>query len=223
MANFIELAQTDPKRAKKRLNQARAKSYFEGMMDATAMLLDEDDVCIVIGAAPGEHTFKLANSNARIIAFEPDPVAFKLLGEQLKDREKFELREQAVMVQSGKTELFREKKFDESKEHLTKFSSTVADNTNIGEAGIKVEAVGIEALIDEVFEKHGKISLILMDANGIELELLEAMKQSHLFKKVRLTLAISYQKDRPEMRPLYKSLNQEFISYPEWHAKFLKA
>ncbi len=70
MATIIKLAQTDPKKAKQRINQMRRRSFFEGYIEGAVSMLSPNDIVVEMGAGSGDLTEKFALNGTKVYAFE---------------------------------------------------------------------------------------------------------------------------------------------------------
>jgi FkbM family methyltransferase len=139
---------------------------------------------IDIGANEGEVTkFALkenARSNFRVIAFEPDPIAFSRLS-LIADR-RLQLVEAAVWTQNGIKRLFRHRDFQ--KNYSTTSSTLISSKSNVtAEHCVLVRTLDIVDLVRDA----GDNSLVIkIDAEGAEYAILFRLIRKRLIKKAKI-------------------------------------
>jgi FkbM family methyltransferase len=132
-------------------------------------VLKPGDVFVDIGANIGYYTLlaaRLAGPGGRVIAFEPDPCNFQLLGKNIRQNGYSNVvpLNLAVSDRSQNAQLFR--------------SKTNPGDHRIWDSGDRRESVPIRTVsLDEYFKKLDKrVHFIKMDIQGAEAKALEGMK-----------------------------------------------
>lgn len=131
---------------------------------ASILSIKAGDIVIDCGANSGRFSSLFARLGAHIIAFEPDPVAFRELKKNTESLEGLELHEAAVGVADGEALLF----FHEDREldplHFSSGSSLHSEKPNVGGENLLVKTVDLAALI----RSRGFIRAVKIDIEGYE-------------------------------------------------------
>ncbi len=224
MASLIELAQIDPQKARKRLNQIRAKAEQEGFIAGIIASLTPDDCVLEIGGNVGTLTQRFHRKGATVISYEADPLAAKQLEANFAGHDNIHVHNAALSDQEGEVELYREADFNAEKLETTQ-SSTIINKTSLGYklADKKIPSKKAEDVIQDIIQKNGKITLLYIDINGSELEILEHMAAENLFENINTTYVIYYQRDLPMAKERFNELIHKSETHPEWNLHMVKA
>ena len=196
------------------LKQERANAYLDGILTA----LRPDDICIDCGANIGTITTRLAETGATVHAFEPDPVAFAELEKNVAERDNVVLHNAGVGAQSGTLSLYRIDSFDDNPIGRT-VSSTLVPNAgaNYVDSGETVEVVDFVAFLRPLIETHGKIGVIKMDIEGLEVDILKAMIEAGLMDQVRTTLVETHARKRKGSGKTLRRFRRLAEENPSWN------
>lgn len=195
------------RREKRNLRHARAHGFLAGVL----ALLKPGDVVIDCGANLGEVTAPLAATGAHVIAFEPDPYAFAQLSQRFADAANVTLHQKAVSTAAGTLRLMRAENFDDNPKGGSVKSTLLAGGRGISEDdGIDVEVIDFVAFLRDLIVAKGPVSLVKMDIEGAELNLLTAMDTAGLFADIRCTVAETHENKFKELRPDYRALRETF-------------
>ncbi|MFZ1725462.1 MAG: FkbM family methyltransferase [Albidovulum sp.] len=195
------------RREKRNLRHARAHGFLDGVL----ALLKPGDVVIDCGANLGEVTAPLAATGAHVIAFEPDPYAFAQLSQRFADAANVTLHQKAVSTAAGTLRLMRAENFDDNPKGGSVKSTLLAGGRGISEDdGIDVEVIDFVAFLRDLIVAKGPVSLVKMDIEGAELNLLTAMDTAGLFADIRCTVAETHENKFKELRPDYRALRETF-------------
>ena len=102
------------------------KAWAEGYLTAITAMLKPGDLAVDCGANMGVVTERLAATGADVVAFEPDPFAFKTLEQKFADTPNVTLVNAAVGVGSGTVRLMRADNFGDNPEGAS-VKSTILD------------------------------------------------------------------------------------------------
>jgi len=147
--------------------------------------LTADSVYFDIGAWIGPTVLYAAHLSKRVLAFEPDPLAFKELRKNVdlnKDNpaiSRVEIFQEAVSVETGSVELGTKSDGGDSLS-----SVLLSDEVN----SWKVPAISAAKMLEKVDDEDGKI-FCKMDIEGFEYELVPTMTE--LLRRPKTTLYIS--------------------------------
>jgi len=144
--------------------------------------LNKDSLVIDCGANTGDITNRFASTGATVIAFEPDPLAYKILSERFKNHKKVTCINKGVWDKDAQVTLY--KHIDQGNEEIpfTVGSSIVKEKNNVGLTnGINIEVIDLIFFIKSL---NRKINIIKMDVEGAEIEILAKIiyeEHHHLF------------------------------------------
>jgi FkbM family methyltransferase len=139
-------------------------------------LIPNIDLVVDIGANQGQFSSAIAHRyrQARIICFEPDPAAFQIIERRLSTSQ-FILNNSAIGG-SCEDRIF----YSCSRSHISSFYTAASGNREIGYQGfdwkrIVVEQQTLQAALAGI--KRSGVSLLKIDAQGAELEILGASEE----------------------------------------------
>lgn len=186
------------------------KAWAEGYLTAITAMLKPGDLAVDCGANMGEVTEKLAETGARVIAFEPDPFAFGVLEQKFGQMPNVHLVNAAVGIGTGSVRLMRADNFSENPEGAS-VKSTILDGGRRIDAGNSVEVplIDFPAWVKDQIAAHGEVAFIKMDIEGAELEILERMDAEQLFVNVRCLVAETHERKFKDLRDRYKALREK--------------
>ena len=195
------------RRQRRNLRNARAKGLMQGILS----MLRPGDLAIDCGANVGEITGLLAETGAKVHAFEPDPWAFAQLIKKFEKTDNVILHNAAVGTTDDEIQLMRAVNFDKNPKGASVKSTILTGGRMINETEgqtIAVTLIDFPAFIQDQIKLNGEIAFLKMDIEGAELELLEKMSQQNLFKDIRLTVAETHEHKFKELRPRFKALRK---------------
>lgn len=201
----------------KRQRRNMRKAHAEGFLTGVCSQLGPGDLVMDCGANLGEITAILAPTGAEVIAFEPDPYAFKKLHRRFGKTPNVELVNAAVGASEGTVKLMRAENFDENPKGAS-VKSTILEGGRSIDAGnhIDVPLLNFLKILDDKLKTHTEIAFIKMDIEGAELEILEAMLQSDLFGPIKCLVAETHERKFRELRPRFKALREAVrAKYPQ--------
>lgn len=181
-------------------------SYFK--LNKVLKNVKPSSLIIDCGANIGDISALFLAKNASVIAFEPDPLAFKHLSNRFKGNEKIECINKGVAHRSGKAQFFLHKsRNDESGSEFTVSSSIVKEKVNIAtDTCIEIELVDLSEFINQL---NRKVDILKLDVEGAEIEILEKFIAEKTYEKVSLILVETHETKIPghvEKVALLKSL-----------------
>jgi len=148
------------------------KRWKEGLKDSVEAQFEEaqaslgpNDLCLDLGANVGEITGKLAATGAKVISYEPDPLAFELLRSATKHLPNVELRNAAIGGTAGQVELYRSKTFDVDSERKTQGSSVVRNDRWSMDRDNTI-SVRQDNFFDVIESLPSSVSLLKIDIEG---------------------------------------------------------
>ena len=144
--------------------------------------LSSSSLVIDVGANVGMVSEVLARRGARVIAFEPNPIAFEKLRGVAKRYRNIELRNEATGIKNQQIKLFLHKDAHTTDEDLTQASSLLSDKLNVSadnfELVNEIDFAKFLKLLDEPVE------LIKMDIEGYEIQLLNHLLDENAISNV---------------------------------------
>lgn len=169
-------------------------SYFR--LQSVLKKVPEGAVIIDCGANVGDISLLFAKRKVTVFAFEPDPIAFKILKQRTKNIPNITCYKKGVGTANKTSRLFFHKgRSGYNHEAYSVSSSTVSEKNNIDtENSIEIETVDLAAFIESL---EGEVALVKMDIEGAEIELLEKLIHQEAYKKVGLLLVETHENKIP--------------------------
>ena len=155
-------------------------------------------LAIDCGAHIGEATEKMLNRGATVIGFEPNPHACQAYRENYGDHPNLTILPKAVWTEKSKLRLYLHQNSDEDEVHWATGSSLLDTKANINrEKWIEVEAVDFIHFLQELDQP---VTLIKMDIEGAECEVLEKLLDHGWHKKIGKILVETHDDKIPELK-----------------------
>lgn len=189
------------------------RAYAKGMLQGIASMLGPRDVVVDCGANLGEVTAILADTGARVHAFEPDPYTFGRLQAAVAGRDNVILHQAAVGAAAGSVMLQRAEGWDGNPDRASVSSTIVAGGRGMEEgAAVEVAVIDFPAFLRGLVAEHGHIAFVKVDIEGAELDLLEAMEGTDLFDHIQLLVAETHEKKFSHLAPRFAALRDRMAA-----------
>jgi len=133
--------------------------------------LNKNSVVLDCGANIGAITSYLAVTGATIYAFEPDPVAFKILSERFRNKKNITCINKGVWDKDASIKLYKHREMKKDETSFTTGSSIVSDKKNV-DVGSSYEIEVID-LVNFIRQLNKKVDLVKVDVEGAEIEILK--------------------------------------------------
>ena len=186
------------------------KAWAEGYLTAITAMLKPGDLAVDCGANMGVVTERLAATGADVVAFEPDPFAFKTLEQKFAHVPNVRLTNAAVGVGSGTVRLMRADNFGDNPEGASVKSTILDGGRRIdAENSVEVPLIDFPNWVADQVKARGEVVFIKMDIEGAELDILEKMDAEQLFLNVRCLVAETHERKFKELRDRYKALRDK--------------
>lgn len=186
------------------------KAWAEGYLTAITAMLKPGDLAVDCGANMGVVTQWLAATGADVVAFEPDPFAFKTLEQKFAKLPNVTLNNAAVGVGSGTVRLMRADNFGDNPEGASVKSTILDGGRRIdAENAIEVPLIDFPSWVVDQVKTRGEVAFIKMDIEGAELDILEKMDAEQLFQNVRCLVAETHERKFKDFRDRYKALRDK--------------
>lgn len=147
--------------------------------------LGTKSIVIDCGANVGHISKMLASTGASIVAFEPDPIAFKKLQQRCGSKNNVTLIQKGVWDRNTFLHLYAHKKSTGKETSYTVGSSIIADKMNIDIS--KTQTIEVVDLISFIQQLNKKVDLVKLDVEGAEIDILKkiiATESWHLFDRM---------------------------------------
>jgi FkbM family methyltransferase len=186
------------------------KAWAEGYLTAITAMLKPGDLAVDCGANMGVVTERLATTGADVVAFEPDPFAFKTLEQKFVNLPNVTLFNAAVGVGSGTVRLMRADNFGDNPEGASVKSTILDGGRRIdAENAVEVPLIDFPSWVADQVKARGEVAFIKMDIEGAELDILEKMDAEQLFQNVRCLVAETHERKFKDLRDRYKALRHK--------------
>jgi len=186
------------------------KAWAEGYLTAITAMLKPGDLAVDCGANMGVVTERLATTGADVVAFEPDPFAFKTLEQKFVNLPNVTLFNAAVGVGSGTVRLMRADNFGDNPEGASVKSTILDGGRRIdAENAVEVPLIDFPSWVADQVKARGEVAFIKMDIEGAELDILEKMDAEQLFQNVRCLVAETHERKFKDLRDRYKALRDK--------------
>jgi FkbM family methyltransferase len=186
------------------------KAWAEGYLTAITAMLKPGDLAVDCGANMGVVTQRLATTGADVVAFEPDPFAFKTLEQKFANLPNVTLINAAVGVGSGTVRLMRADNFGDNPEGASVKSTILDGGRRIdAENAVEVPLIDFPSWVADQVKARGEVAFIKMDIEGAELDILEKMDAEQLFQNVRCLVAETHERKFKDLRDRYKALRDK--------------
>ena len=187
----------------RRRDQAAAKRQFQ---DALSRLGAQDTV-IDLGANIGEFTLPMAQTGARVFAFEPDPHARSVLEESVQGLANVTVMPVAVGAKAGQAQLYRRVNFAREPNRASKSSSLFAEKRNVSTAdAITVEIIDLAAFLNQL---DCDIALIKMDIEGAEVPLMESLLNRPIAARIGDIFVETHERALPQLATRTQALKDK--------------
>lgn len=147
--------------------------------------LDKKSLVLDCGANVGHISKLLASTGATVIAFEPDPIAFKKLSIRCGDKKNVTLIQKAVWDKNSVIKFYSHEESTGKESCYTVGSSIIAEKINVSTK--KVQPVEVLDLVEFMQQQNRKINLVKLDVEGAEIAILKrilATEAWHLFDRM---------------------------------------
>ncbi|OSZ80332.1 hypothetical protein CAP36_03510 [Chitinophagaceae bacterium IBVUCB2] len=133
--------------------------------------LGKNSIVIDCGANVGHISKMLASTGATVIAFEPDPIAFKKLQQRCRFSKNITLIKKGVWDKDTVLHLYAHKGSTGKEISFTVGSSIIADKKNIDIS--KTQSIEVIDLLAFMQQLNKKVDLVKLDVEGAEIEILK--------------------------------------------------
>ena len=130
----------------------------------------------------GEFTKLFLEKGFIVDAFEPDPIAINELKKKCKNNKNLNLFQSAVGLKDNTQKLFRYRKFDENDPYSTQGSSLLDYRRGINKPFVEIKVIDF---INYINKQKKEISLLKMDIEGSEIEILNKIIDLNMHDKIK--------------------------------------
>ncbi|NJM34280.1 MAG: FkbM family methyltransferase [Rhodomicrobium sp.] len=160
--------------------------------------LSPDDICIDCGANVGKYTKVLAQTGAKIHAFEPDPEAFRALSADLGNSPNVTLWNAAIGTCEALLPLYRSTRFVAASVTHTASSSLLNESYRVAKSSdIRVRQIDFGDFLDSLPKPP---VLVKIDIEGGEVEVLEMLFETGRVGKIKAIYVETHEKQLPSLR-----------------------
>ncbi len=160
--------------------------------------LGPGDIAIDCGANVGEITVKLAKTGASVYAFEPNPYAFGKLQDKTRGLQNVVCLNKGVWDRNTTTRLYFHREAGKNQEFWSFASSIFQTKSNVDpDHFIDTEMIDLAEFISHL---NKPVSLLKIDIEGAECEVLEKILLTGIHKKIKLTLVETHDRKIPGLQ-----------------------
>ena len=176
-----------------RLKVGRKSRKIKALGDFNNALgfLQKGSLVIDAGANVGEFTKLFLDKGFKVHAFEPDTIALKELKKKCEISKELKLYEAAVGLKNERQKLYRYRKFDESNPYSTQGSSLLNYRSGKNKPFIEIKVIDF---IEYLKQQTDSISLLKMDIEGIEIDILNKIIDENLHKKIKFIFVETHER-----------------------------
>ena len=161
--------------------KSRKKNAFAEFNRALSNL-NKGSYVIDCGANVGEFTKLFLDKGFFVDAFEPDPIAVNELKKKCKNNKNLNLFQSAVGLKDNTQKLFRYRKFDENDPYSTQGSSLLDYRSGTNKPFVEIKVIDF---INHINKQKKEISLLKMDIEGSEIEILNKIIDLNMHDKIK--------------------------------------
>ena len=176
-----------------RLKVGRKSRKIKALADFNSALgfLQKGSLVIDAGANIGEFTKLFLDKGFKVHAFEPDTIALKELKKKCETSKELKLYEAAVGLKNERQKLYRYRKFDESNPYSTQGSSLLNYRSGKNKPFIEIKVIDF---IEYLKQQTDSISLLKMDIEGIEIDILNKIIDENFHKKIKFIFVETHER-----------------------------
>ena len=171
-----------------------------------AISLQAYDIAIDCGANVGKITQFLAQQQATIYAFEPNPYAFQVLQEKFTDALHVHCIQKGVLDCNGVLPLYLHENADRDQVYWSTGSSLLACKSNVtDEHSVVVEVIDLAAFIKSL---HSRVKILKLDVEGVECRILRKLIGENVIDLIDHIFVETHEHKIPELRRETDALRQ---------------
>lgn len=183
--------------------RAAAEQQFKDVMGN----LSHGDIAFDLGANYGNISRRIAQTGATVHAYEPDPLTFKKLRENLKEFDNIHFHNSACGDTDGKMTFYQQ---------IDRFEgnhSLISEGASIYKQGRHIDAsteqtVPICDFTRIIKETDAEIALVKIDIEGAEVPLLEKLFDEGLHNRIKHIFVETHERGFPHLFDRYMALRK---------------
>lgn len=166
--------------------------------------ITDESLVLDCGANVGDITARFAAHGATVHAFEPDPSAFAALQARFAGNPRITLHNAAVWTEDAELPLYFHRARDGEELELTVSSTLCSDKRNVDASqSVTVQAIDLARFIRDLGRK---VSVLKMDIEGAELDVIDHLLEEGVQDRVELALVETHEGKVPGHRERLRHL-----------------
>ena len=198
-----------------------SKDSVDIFLDNVILETENDDLIIDVGANKGDFLKRFIPTGCELIAFEPNPICAPILKELSESNPNIRFIPAAASVKAGSSRLYLHENSKDNELFWSEAASLYQGKSNIDVKNYtNIETIDFA---DFILSLDKPITLLKVDIEGHEVELLPHLLKRGCLAKVKRVLVETHEKKNPElsestkiMKELFEEYNYNRVNW-EWH------
>jgi len=169
--------------------------------------LGKDSLVLDCGANIGKITQRFAGTGARVIAFEPDPVAFGVLQKRFEGNANVECIQKGVWDKNAVVPFFSHEAQQKQEVAFSVASSLKETKINIDSS--KAQTIEVIDLVEFLQRLGRKVNVIKMDIEGAETEVLQRVLDTGAYTLFDAMYVETHETKIPEQKEQLRLIKQQ--------------
>lgn len=145
-------------------------------------LVSENDIVVDLGANVGSVSEEFLKNGCEVYAYEPHPIAFEKLQNNLSTYKKVHIFNNAVLNKKDKMKLYFHRDHKDNEVEYSTSASLMTDKRDISHSDFaEVDVLDIKDILRAI---KGRVKILKIDIEGAEYDVLDHIIENHLYKDI---------------------------------------